>query len=101
MTMEFRGKLDSESGMESGIWWVAKIDLVDDEHLSLSFVRSDFDGIEEDMSRAKLERLVRRNINNPDFFSDEMFGGVFERVPQDDFDIIADMLDEAGVMATY
>lgn len=101
VTMEVKGILDSESGMESGIWWVAEVDLVDDDHLSMNFIKNEFDEIEDGMSRSQLERIIRRNLDNPDLFTTEVFGGVFERVPQTEYDVVADMLDEAGVMATY
>ena len=101
ITMEFKGMLDSETGMESGIWWVAKAELIDPDHLELKFVKNEFEGIEEDMIQSQLERIVRRNVDNPEFYVDEVFGGVLERVLQADYDIIAEMIEEAGVMSTY
>jgi hypothetical protein len=101
VTMEFKGMLGSETGMESGIWWVAKAELIDPDHLELKFVNNDFDEIEEDMTQSQLERIVRRNIDDPELFITEVFGGVLERVPQEDFDIVAGMIEDAGVMSTY
>jgi len=101
ITMEFKGMLGSETGMESGIWWVAKAKLIDPDHLELKFIKNEFEGIEEDMTQTQLERIVRRNIDNPEFFLDEVFGGVLERVPQADYDVVAAMIEEAGVMSTY
>jgi hypothetical protein len=97
IAFEFRGMIDEESGLEPYAWWVAKAELVDENNLALQFVNPDLEGIEAGMTRSQLERLIRRNLDNPELFVDEepIF---FERVSQDDFGVLAEMLEDFGVM---
>lgn len=100
ITFEFRGMIDKESGLEPYVWWVAKAELVDESNLSLQFVNQDLEGIEAGMTRSQLERLIRRNLDNPEL----LFVGdpwLLERVSQDDFGVLAEMLKDFGVMPEY
>jgi hypothetical protein len=98
ITFEFRGMIDEETGMDPYTWWVMKPELMDENTLSLQFVNRELEGIEEGMTRAQLERLIRRNLNNPELFLDPL---PFTRVPQDDFGVLAEMLGELGVAPDY
>jgi len=100
ITMEFRGDLNSETGMEPRVWWAARVTLVDEDQLRLEFIANDFDEIEDAMTRSQLERVIRRNLDNPDLFVGEL-PGVLQRVPQDDYDTVGAMLDAAGIAASY
>jgi len=100
ITFEFRGMIDEESGLEPYVWWVAKAELVDENNLSLQFVDDDLEGIEAGMTRSQLERLIRRNLDNPELlFVEEPM--LLERVPQDDFGALAEMLADFGVITEY
>ncbi len=99
MTFEFRGMLDEETGMHPYTWWVMKPELIDENTLSLRMVNQELEGIEEGMTRAQLERLVQRNLDNPELFVEEAL--LLRRVPQDDFGALADMLAEVGVAPDY
>ena len=100
ITFEFRGMIDKESGLEPYVWWVAKAELVDENNLSLQFVNQDLEGIEAGMTRSQLERLIRRNLDNPELlFVEEPM--LLERVSQDDFGVLAEMLEDFGVMPEY
>jgi len=100
ITFEFRGMIDEESGLEPYVWWVAKAELVDENNLSLQFVNQDLDGIEAGMTRSQLERLIRRNLDNPELlFVEEPM--LLERVSQDDFGALAKMLENFGVLTEY
>jgi hypothetical protein len=98
MTFEFRGMIDDETGMDPYAWWVMKPELMDENTLSLQFVNQELEGIEEGMTRAQLERLIRRNLDNPELFDGAL---VLRRVPQDDFEVLAEMLGELGVGPDY
>ncbi len=99
MTFEFRGMIDEETGMDPDTWWVMKPELIDESTLALQFVNPELEGIEEGMTRAQLERLVRQNLDNPELFVENALP--LKRVPQDDFGALADMLEEVGVAPDY
>ncbi len=99
MTFEFRGMIDEETGMDPDTWWVMKPELIDENTLALQFVNQELEGIEEGMTRAQLERLVRQNLDNPELFIGNALP--LKRVPQDDFGALADMLEEVGVAPDY
>jgi len=99
-TMEFRGQFSSETAMEPSVWWGAKMRLADEDHLEVHFIDKDFDEIEDEMTRSRLERVIRRHHDNPELYSGEN-PLLLTRVRLDDYDTIAEMFDDMGLMATY
>jgi len=97
ITFEFRGGVSQESAFDPCTWWVMKVNHVDEDHISMNFINKDFEEIKEEMTRSQMERVVRRNLNNAELFSEAV---IFERVPQSDYDVLAEMLEDAGIVAS-
>ncbi len=91
---------DSERGMDPEWWWVQRVDSVSNEHMDTDFINPDFGDLGEVETRSQAEKLIRRNIKDPELFVDEGDIPDYQRVPQEDYDLIAEMLEDAGIVST-
>lgn len=99
ITFEFRGMLSQESAMDPYAWWVMKVNHIDEDHISLRFIDQDFEEINYEMTRSQMERVVRRNLNDAGLFFEGAV--ILERVPQSDYDLLAERFEDAGIAASY
>ena len=89
--------LDSERGMNPEWWWVQRVESVNSDHMDTDFINSEFEDLGEVKTRSQAEKLIRRHIKNPELFLKEGEMPDYERVPQEDYDLITEMLDDFGI----
>ncbi len=89
--------LDSERGMDPEWWWVQRVESVNSDHMDTDFINPEFEDLGEVKTRSQAEKLIRRHIKNPELFLKEGEMPDYERVPQEDYDLIAEMLDDFGI----
>lgn len=88
-----------EHGMDAKIWWVQRVVAVNSDYMETDFINSEFEDIGEVDTRREAEKLIRRHLDDPELFMDDDIP-VFQRVPQANYDLIAEMLGEAGVASS-
>jgi len=92
--------LDSERGMDPEWWWVQRVESVNSEHMDTDFINPEFEDLEKVGTRSQAEKLIRRHIKNPALFLKEGEMPDYERVPQEDYDLIAEMLEDFGIVSS-
>jgi len=90
--------LDSERGMDPKVWWVQRVDSVTNEHMDTDFINPEFEDLGKVETRSQAEKLIRQHIKNPELFVKEGDLPDYQRVPQEDYDLIAEMLEDAGIV---
>ena len=93
MTWEPKLILSSERAMTPEFWWITRIRKLDDNYLTLDYINPDaFEDVE---TRSQAEKLIRRNIKNPELFLQKPdFPEIYARISQEDFDVLSDLLEE-------
>ncbi len=92
--------VDSERGMNPEWWWVQRVDSVTKEHMDTDFINPEFKDLGKVETRSQAEKLIRQNIKNPELFAKEVDFPDYQRVPQEDYDLIAEMLDDFGIVSS-
>jgi hypothetical protein len=92
--------VDSERGMNPEWWWVQRVDSVTKEHMDTDFINPEFEDLGKVETRSQAEKLIRRHIKNPELFVEEADMPDYERVPQEDYDLIAEMLEDFGIVSS-
>ena len=92
--------LNSERGMDPEWWWVQRVESVNSEHMDTDFINPEFEDLGKVETRSQAEKLIRRHIKNPELFLKESDIPDYERVPQEDYDLIAEMLDDLGIVSS-
>ena len=92
--------LNSERGMDPEWWWVQRVESVNSEHMDTDFINPEFEDLGKVETRSQAEKLIRRHIKNPELFVEEVDFPDYERVPQEDYDLIAEMLDDFGIVSS-
>ncbi len=92
--------LDSERGMDPEWWWVQRVESVNSEHMDTDFIKSEFEDLGKVKTRSQAEKLIRRHIKNPELFLKEGEMPDYQRVPKEDYDLIAEMLDDFGIVSS-
>ena len=90
--------LDSERGMDPELWWVQRIESVNSEYMDTDFINPEFEDLGKVETRSQAEKLIRQNIKDPELFVKEGDLPDYRRVPQEDYDLIAEMLEDAGIV---
>jgi hypothetical protein len=90
----------SERGMNPEWWWVQRVESVNSEHMDTDFINPEFEDLGKVETRSQAEKLIRRHIKNPELFVEEGDMPDYERVPQEDYDLIAEMLDDFGIVSS-
>ena len=99
-TMEFLGRFNIDTGMKSGRLVGCKNATDRRRSTGLHFIDNDFAEIGDEMTSRQLERVVRRNHDNPEMYAGEA-PILLTRISQDEYEVIAEMLDDMGLAATY
>ena len=100
----------AEEPMVPDFWWTMRVRNVDEDKLVLDYLDPDFDGFDdlnlfdEPVSRSQVERVIRRNLDNPELFFDAFdegeegeFPNEYARVSPDDYELIHDLLAENNI----
>ena len=99
MTWEPRGYYDPDNGFGRDEYIVFRIDKSVDGELRLWFPRTNsdvFEGIDkETVTRRKIEKIIRRNAGDPDFYLDEPL--VYLKVRDEHLEIFGDIFDESNI----
>lgn len=87
MTWEPKGILENE-GLVPEVWYVFRILRPDANTIELQWIKDDlFEGVEE--SRRAFERVIRKNVNNPELYDDEKLRLV--RIDSEHFEFVGDL----------
>lgn len=98
MTWEPMLSLDDARGFTPELWFVFRVEHEADDSLVLRLINPDFDGLDEAQSRREAERIIRRNIDDPDLFATADETVSLFRVPQSEYGEISDLLDDMGLV---
>lgn len=81
----------SEPGLTPEYWWVFRVRLDDGNRLQLLGVDENFEGLKGVETSAKAEKIIRRNLNNPELFGDPLD---FHKVSPDDLEAVNKVIGE-------
>jgi hypothetical protein len=96
MVWEPKQALWTDVPMVPEFWWVTRVREVLPDALTLDYLNSEFMDLEDVESRSEAERIIRNNIDDPELFFKD-FPNLYQRVPENDYEILVDLLEEHGV----
>ena len=99
MTWEPRGYYDPDNGFGRDEYIAFRIDKSVDGELRLWFPKTNsdvFEGMDkETVTRRKIEKIIRRNADDPDFYLDEPL--VYLKVRDEHLKVFGDIFDESNI----
>lgn len=79
-------------------WWVFRVRQDGENQLNLDVVSPGFEGLSEVETRAAAEKIIRRNLKNPDLFGgDETVSLNYHKLSEDYFDAVDQLLEDSGI----
>ena len=112
MVWEPKVLFESKKPMKPEFWWTMRVESVDKKSLTLNYINIEFDGfdvmekygehITPKHAKKVIERVIRKNIQNPDLFLDkDDTPANFVRVPIDDYKYIFEVLEKNKITSTF
>lgn len=96
ITWEPKVHVTTDEGMASGVWFVYRILLEDDGILHLNMINYEYDGLKDATKRSQAEKIIRRNIKDPELFLGDVSPSL-HKLDQTDYDLITELLVEYGI----
>jgi len=79
-------------------WWVLRVRRSGNDVIYLDMFDNEVDGLDEVKTRKEAERIIRRHVNDPEFFSDEVNPFLeLHKVPASDFEKVSRLLGGSGL----
>lgn len=83
-----------EPGVTPEHWWVFRVRSDGMDHLELTDVDYEFEGLKDAKTPAEAEEIIRQNLENPDFFEDPT---IYHRVSSKDLETVNELFEELGM----
>jgi hypothetical protein len=84
--------------MVTDSWWVFRVRKEGTDIFYLDHIDSDADDFDDVKTSKEAEDIIRRHVNDPEFYSDSDDGSLkFRRVPESDYETVSRLLDEFGI----
>jgi len=88
------GLVFDEDGLhKANLWYVWKLEWLDKDSFELYLVNDEFEDIGEVTKRSQAERIIKRNLKNPDLFEEETYR--FHRIEPVDHERAVELLSDA------
>ena len=95
LTWEAASVLDEDGLHKANLWYVWKLEWLDKDGFELSLVDDEFEDIGKVTTRRQAERIIKRNLKNPDLFEEP--GYRFYRIAPGDYERAIDLLSDTTV----
>tara|TARA_B100000315_G_scaffold56204_2_gene50443 strand:+ start:14413 stop:15060 length:648 start_codon:yes stop_codon:yes gene_type:complete len=98
MTWEAKLLVDEDYGQTPTSWMIMRVRRESQDDLSLDFPNTELDDLGTVDSPYEAEGILRRNIKNPELFSEEeALTWSFERWPRGDYSFVSSILSSLGI----
>jgi hypothetical protein len=97
MTWEPKLVLWTEQPMVPELWWITRVRGVAEHELTLDYINPEFEALEDVKTRSRAEKIIGKNIENPELFFEEDFPGVYEKISRDNYDVLHELLEDMNI----
>ena len=101
MTWEAKFLVDEDHGHTPTFWMIMRVRRESQDELSLDFPNTELDDLAKVDSRYEAERILRKNIKNPELFEKESVTWSFERWPRRDYSLVSTILRSLGIKPMF
>ena len=98
ITWESKNLSETLPEMVTEVWWVFRVRKEGTDVFYLDGIDFDADDIDEPKTSKEAEDIIRRHVNDPEFYSDSDGDSLkLLRVPESDYETVARLLEEFGI----
>jgi len=95
MTWESKDLAETLPEMVPEFWWVFRVRRSGDDILYLDQFDLSVDGLDKVKTRKEAEKIIRRHLDDPEFFDEDPFMKL-HRVPESDYKTVSQLLGDFG-----
>lgn len=95
MTWESKDLSETLPEMVPEYWWAFRVRWSGDDILHLDNFDYEVDGLDKVKTRKEAEKIIRRHLDDPEFFDEDPFMTLY-RVPKSDYQIVSQLLGDFG-----
>lgn len=94
ITWESKSLSETLPEMVPEFWWVFRVRRIDDDILYMDAFDM-VDGLDKVKTRKEAEKIIRRHLDDPEFFNEDPFVKL-HRVPESDYETVSRLLSDSG-----